>query len=45
MEMCESKPSRPSDDAVEIFSAIRRSDEKMESYSERTDENMNIFLR
>ena len=47
MEMCKSKSSRPSDSAVflrkEIINAIRRSDEKLESYIKRTDEKMDIF--
>ena len=47
--MCESKPSRPSDDAVslrkEIISAIKRSDEQMEGYSKRRDEKMDNPLQ
>ena len=48
MEMCESKLTRPSDDAMflrkGIINAIKRSDEKMESYSKKTDEKMDHFL-
>ena len=46
-KLMRSKPSRPSDDAVflrkEKISAIKRSDEKMESYSKRTDEKIPQF--
>ena len=41
------KSTRPSDDAMfvrrEIIDAIKRSDEKMETYSKKADENKEIF--
>ena len=43
------KTTRPSEDAMflrkEIIDALKRSDEKMESYSRKTDETMEKFLQ
>ena len=47
--MCEGKLTRPIEDAMflrkEIVDALKRSDEKMENYSKKTDEKMDIFLQ
>ena len=46
-EMSGSKPSRLSDDAeclkMEIINVIKRSDEKMENFSKRTEDRMKIY--
>ena len=46
---CEGELTRPSEDAMflrkEIIDALKRSDEKMESYSRKTDEKMDKFLQ
>ena len=48
-ETCESKLMRPSEDAMfsrkDIIDALKRSDEKMESYSRKTDEKIEKFLQ
>ena len=48
-ETCEGKLTRPSEDAMffrqEIIDALKRSDEKTESESRKTDEKMEQFLR